>query len=62
MTVAEFLESLRQDKREMMAEFLYSRTPCKYILPSISPEPLAKDYVKSLPLVRQRTALSFGRL
>jgi hypothetical protein len=30
MTVKEFLDSLPEDKREMMTEFLYSRTPCKF--------------------------------
>ncbi len=30
MTVKEFLDSLPEEKREMMAEFLYSRTPCRF--------------------------------
>ncbi len=62
MTIKELLESLPITEREAMAEFLYSRTPCRYPLSSISPEPLAKDYIMSLPLAQQKTALSFGRV
>lgn len=29
MTIAEFLKTLPEAKREMMAEFLYGRTPCR---------------------------------
>ena len=29
MTVKEFLDSLTEDKREMMVDFLYGRTPCR---------------------------------
>lgn len=29
MTVGEFLQSLPEDKREMIADFLYGRAPCR---------------------------------
>jgi hypothetical protein len=30
MTVKEFLDSLPEEKREDMADFFYSRVPCRY--------------------------------
>jgi hypothetical protein len=39
MTVEEFLESLPEEKRDM-ADFLYSRTPCRYGLREV-PAPVA---------------------
>jgi hypothetical protein len=38
MTVTEFLESLPEEKREMVAEFLYGRTPCRLGLRDIEGE------------------------
>ncbi len=56
------VDSLPEGRREMTAELFYSRVPCRYPLPCISPEPSAQDYVMSLPEMQRRTALSFGRL
>ena len=38
MTIAEFLEMLPKDKREMMAEFLYGCAPCRLGLTDIAKE------------------------
>jgi hypothetical protein len=38
MTVADLLASLPVEKREDMADFLYSRTPCRYGLRGIAVE------------------------
>jgi hypothetical protein len=73
MTIAELLESLPEGQREEMADFLYSRTPCRdeitfvdipCVYPStcISPESSAREYVQSLPEAQQCVVLSFGRL
>ncbi len=38
MTVKEFLDSLPENKREMMADFLYGQTPCRLGLRDIGCE------------------------
>lgn len=52
MTIAEFLESLPEEKREMIAEYLYSRVPCRFGIRSKAvedtPEPLPIPSVSSL--------------
>lgn len=51
MTVKEILESLPEEKREMMAAFLYSRMPRHYIptnkAPSDTPAPLPQPSLLS---------------
>ena len=57
MTIKEFLDSVPEDKREMMAEFLYGRTPCRLGLTDIASEDILTPSRILSPLSQERSPI-----
>jgi hypothetical protein len=57
VTVKEFLDSLPEEKREDMADFLYNRIPCRYGLRNIT----ALDSQQPLPFQTGNYPSAFHR-